>query len=259
MSTNRKEIVLKGRRLQKRYGEAEIIKELDIDIYRGDFTVVMGTSGSGKSTLLHLLSGMDFASGGEITYISGKASGSERSITSATEKEMAKLRANEFGFVFQNAHLVSNLTLYENIRMAGYIGDKLSEIEVGIRSEQYIQRMALNDAKDRLPSEASGGEAQRAAVARAVMAEPEIVFADEPTGALNRANTKAVLELFAGIHAEGQTILMVTHDREAALYGNRILYLEDGRICGELKLSHYQDNDSDREKKLEGWLEEMRW
>lgn len=259
MSTNRKEIVLKGRRLQKRYGEAEIIKELDIDIYRGDFTVVMGTSGSGKSTLLHLLSGMDSASGGEIIYISGKASGSERSITSATEKEMAKLRANEFGFVFQNAHLVSNLTLYENIRMAGYIGDKLSEIEVGIRSEQYIQRMALNDAKDRLPSEASGGEAQRAAVARAVMAEPEIVFADEPTGALNRANTKAVLELFAGIHAEGQTILMVTHDREAALYGNRILYLEDGRICGELNLSHYQDNDSDREKKLEGWLEEMRW
>lgn len=259
MSTNRKEIVLKGRRLQKRYGEAEIIKELDIDIYRGDFTVVMGTSGSGKSTLLHLLSGMDSASGGEITYISGKASGSEGSIISATEKEMAKLRANEFGFVFQNAHLVSNLTLYENIRMAGYIGDKLSEIEVGIRSEQYIQRMALNDAKDRLPSEASGGEAQRAAVARAVMAEPEIVFADEPTGALNRANTKAVLELFAGIHAEGQTILMVTHDREAALYGNRILYLEDGRICGELKLSHYQDNDSDREKKLEGWLEEMRW
>lgn len=259
MSTGMKEIILKGRGLQKKYGEAEIIKELDIDIYRGDFTVVMGTSGSGKSTLLHLLSGMDSVSGGEIVYVSEKACGSERSITSFTEKEMAKLRANDFGFVFQKAHLVSNLTLHENIRMAGYIGDKLSEKEVEIRAEQYIKKMALTDAKDRLPSEASGGEAQRAAVARAVMAEPEIVFADEPTGALNRANTKAVLELFAGIHGEGQTILMVTHDREAALYGNRILYLEDGQIRGELNLSHYQDKNSDREKKLEGWLEEMRW
>ncbi|MDE6759475.1 MAG: ATP-binding cassette domain-containing protein [Lachnospiraceae bacterium] len=254
-----RETVLKGRRLQKRYGKAEIIKEIDIDIYRGDFTVVMGTSGSGKSTLLHLLSGMDTVSGGEIGYVSGKSSGLERSITNATEKEMAKLRANDFGFVFQKAHLVSNLTLSENIQMAGYISDALSEKEVKIRADQYIQRMDLAAAKDRLPSEASGGEAQRAAVARAVMAEPEIVFADEPTGALNRANTKAVLELFAGIHAEGQTILMVTHDREAALYGNRILYLEDGRIRGELCLSLYQDKDSGRKKKLEQWLVEMRW
>lgn len=259
MSTNIKEIVLKGRRLQKRYGEAEIIKEIDIDIYRGDFTVVMGTSGSGKSTLLHLLSGMDTVSSGEIAYASGKASGPEKSITNATEKEMTKLRANDFGFVFQKAHLVSNLTLYENIQMAGCIGDKLSEKEVGLRADLYIQKMALVDAKSRLPSEVSGGEAQRAAVARAVMAEPEIVFADEPTGALNRANTKAVLELFAGIHAEGQTILMVTHDRDAALYGNRILFLEDGRIRGELSLSHYQGKEADREKKLELWLEEMRW
>lgn len=254
-----KETVLWGRSLKKSFGKAEIIKDIDIDIYRGDFTVVMGTSGSGKSTLLHLLSGMDTVSGGEICYVSAKASNSERSITNATEKEMAKLRANDFGFVFQKAHLVSNLTLYENIQMAGYMSDKLSEKEVEIRADQYIQKMALTDAKNRLPSEASGGEAQRAAVARALMTEPELVFADEPTGALNRANTKAVLELFAGIHAEGQTILMVTHDREAALYGNRILYLEDGRICGELILSNYHGKDLEREQKLHMWLEKMRW
>lgn len=254
-----KEIILSGRGLQKKYRAAEVIKGIDIDIYRGDFTVIMGTSGSGKSTLLHLLSGMDAVSGGEICYYSNAASGLEKNITHATEKELTKLRANDFGFVFQQAHLVSNLTLYENIRMAGYIADTLSENEVKTKADHYIQEMALNDAKDRLPSEASGGEAQRAAVARAVMAEPEIIFADEPTGALNRANTTSVLELFAGIHAQGQTILMVTHDTEAALFGNRILYLEDGQICGELCLSGYQKKDQKREKKLYDWLEEMRW
>lgn len=155
-----KEIILSGRGLQKKYRAAEVIKGIDIDIYRGDFTVIMGTSGSGKSTLLHLLSGMDAVSGGEICYYSNAASGLEKNITHATEKELTKLRANNFGFVFQQAHLVSNLTLYENIRMAGYIADTLSENEVKTKADHYIQEMALNDAKDRLPSEASGGSTE---------------------------------------------------------------------------------------------------
>ncbi len=114
--------------------------------------------------------------------------------------------------------------------------------------------MNLQEAKDRLPSQVSGGEAQRAAVARAVSGAPTLLFADEPTGALNRANTKEVLDLFTTLHQESQTILLVTHDKEAALRGNRIFYLEDGKILSKLDLSDYKPEDKQREENLALWL-----
>lgn len=122
-----------------------------------------------------------------------------------------------------------------------------------------ICQMRLEKAKDRLPAQVSGGEAQRAAVARAVVTKPRILFADEPTGALNKANTEEVLDLLTALYTQGQSILLVTHDREAALRGNRILYLEDGTIVGELELSPYQGKDREREQKLASWLEGFRW
>lgn len=250
--TKVKTSVISGKNIVKTFGETKVLNEINIEIYDGDFTVIMGTSGSGKSTLLYCLSGMEQATGGYVLC-------GDQKITGASEKELTKLRADKFGFVFQKTHLVSNLTLYENIVMSGLIGSGLGEKEVRERARELAAQMNLQDAVDRLPSQVSGGEAQRAAVARAVMGNPAILFADEPTGALNKANTKEVLNLFTNLHEKGQTILLVTHDREAALRGNRILYMEDGRMISELALPEYGEDRDAREKKLAAWLEELGW
>lgn len=247
-----KEALLSGRKIEKSFGENKVLNGIDIDIYPEDFTVIMGASGSGKSTLLYMLSGMDKVSSGKISY-------KENDITSASEKEMTKLRADDFGFVFQRTHLVSNLTLYENIVLAGYISGKITEEESVSRANELVEKMNLTEAKMRLPSAVSGGEAQRAAVARAVISKPELLFADEPTGALNKSNTDEVLNLFTDLNNQGQTILLVTHDKEAALRGNRILYIEDGAVIGELNLEPYQGRNKQREEKLSDWLESLRW
>ena len=251
MTIKMKNPVLSARNIVKNFGENTVLHGVDVDIFEGDLTVIMGSSGSGKSTLLYALSGMDSISGGELLY-------RERNITNASEKELTKLRANNFGFVFQQTHLISNLTLSENIRMAGLIAN-IPENEVKTRTKELISRMNLENAKDRLPSQVSGGEAQRAAVARAVITRPAIVFADEPTGALNKANSEEVLDLFSALHKDGQTVLLVTHDKEAALRGNRVLYLEDGAIIGELELPNYTGKDRSREEKLNEWLEGLGW
>ena len=246
-----KEVILSGKGITKAFGDNMVLHEIDVDIFARDFTVVMGASGSGKSTLLYTLSGMDRLSHGQLFY-------QGQILTDASEKKLTKLRAEDFGFVFQRTHLISNLTLHENIRMAGLIG-KMTEKETKRRTDDLISWMKLDDAKDRLPSQVSGGEAQRAAVARAVINKPTILFADEPTGALNKANSAEVLNLLSSLHAEGQSVLLVTHDKEAALRGNRILYLEDGAIIGELELPTYAGKDRSREEKLSAWLEGLGW
>ena len=246
-----KEVILSGKNITKAFGENTVLHGIDVEIYDGDFTVIMGSSGSGKSTLLYALSGMDRVSGGQLLY-------RKQDITDASEKNLTQLRAEDFGFVFQRTHLISNLTLYENIRMAGLIG-ALSEKETKLRTDDLMKQMNLERAKDRLPAQVSGGEAQRAAVARAVINKPSILFADEPTGALNRANSEEVLNLLSSLHESGQSVLLVTHDKEAALRGNRILYLEDGSIIGELNLSVYAGKDRSREEKLSAWLEGLGW
>lgn len=247
-----KEILLSGRGIEKSFGENKVLHGIDIDIYTGDFTVIMGASGSGKSTLLYALSGMDKVSAGTLSY-------QERDITSASEKEMNTLRADDFGFVFQRTHLVSNLSLYENIVLAGFISRKISEEESINRADTLIKQMNLLSAKNRFPSAVSGGEAQRAAVARAVISKPKLLFADEPTGALNKSNTDDILNLLTDLNRQGQTILLVTHDKEAALRGNRVLYLEDGEVTGELNPEPYQGKDRGREDQLSNWLDSLRW
>lgn len=128
------------------------------------------------------------------------------------------------------------------------------------RAEILLDQMGVGEAKDRMPSEVSGGEAQRAAIARAVINDPGLIFADEPTGALNKSNSQDVLNLLTAIHEKGQSILMVTHDIRAALRGNRILYLEDGRILDELDLPDYRNSESkEREEKINQWLSSLRW
>lgn len=252
-----KDIVLQAKNLCKSFvqggKEAQILKSVTVDIYKGDFTVIMGSSGAGKSTLLYALSGMDGITGGTVIF-----DGVE--ISRFNEKKMAELRAKRFGFVFQQTHLVSNLTLFENVAVAGYVSRTQDMKTVRERANQLLCRMHAEEAKDRLPSQVSGGEAQRAAIARAMMNCPEILFADEPTGALNKSNSEQVLNLLSGLHENGQSILMVTHDIRAAVRGNRILYLEDGNILDELELPAFQAEETQkRESKVNEWLSSLQW
>ena len=229
---------MQGRALCKTFSQSgvstAILDQVDIDIFQHDFTVIMGPSGAGKSTLLYALSGMDRITDGKIAY-QGKT------ISRYSENQMARLRSQEFGFVFQQTHLVSNLSLYENVAVAGYVGRKRPPQEAAKRAEALLEQMNVGSAKDRLPALVSGGEAQRAAIARAMINDPGLLFADEPTGALNKSNSEDVLDLLSRLNQSGQSILMVTHDVRAALRGNRILYLEDGKVLDELNLPVYDE------------------
>lgn len=250
-----KEVLLRGQALQKTFSQdgGAVLNGVDVDIFAGDFTVIMGPSGAGKSTLLYALSGMDGITGGEVSY-------KGEPISRLSENRMARLRSREFGFVFQQTHLVSNLSLYENVAVAGYVGKKRSPQETAKRAEALLEQMNVGNAKGRLPAQVSGGEAQRAAIARAMINDPGLLFADEPTGALNKSNSEEVLNLLTQLNQSGQSILMVTHDVRAALRGNRILYLEDGRLLDELDLPDYEDGQAkEREIQLGGWLSALQW
>ena len=248
-----KETLLEAVAVTKVYPGAEeaVLSGANLRIDRGDFTVIMGPSGSGKSTLLYCLSGMDALTSGQVTY-RGQALGA------LSEKRMAALRAREFGFVFQQAHLVGSLTLFENVALAGYLTQ--GEADARRRADALLARMNVDKARDRLPAHVSGGEAQRAAMARAVVNRPTLLFADEPTGALNRRNSEEVLGLLTALGREGQSILMVTHDVRSAIRGNRILYLEDGKIAHELALKPYEEAQARaREARVSAWLAQMAW
>lgn len=252
-----KKPLLEAKALGKSYrsGQVEnpVIKHLDLTIYESDFTVVMGPSGSGKSTLLYCLSGMEPATEGEVIF-------EEQMISAMHENELADLRLFQFGFVFQQIHLVSNLNLFENVVLPGYLAAKQEVRSIDKRALDLLEQFQLSEAQKRLPSQVSGGEQQRTAIARSLINQPKLLFADEPTGALNRKNSDIILNLFSRIHEEGQSIIMVTHDLRAALRGNRVVYIVDGKVKGDLELSRYQEkNQDEREKELSDWLRSLEW
>lgn len=252
-----KQVLMEGRDICKTFAgngsHTPVLQSVNVDIYKDDFTIIMGASGAGKSTLLYALSGMDKITGGNVTYRGIK-------LTGLSENQMAGLRAKEFGFVFQQTHLVSNLTLFENVAVAGYVGKPGTPKEVREKAENLLRQMGVGSARDRLPCHVSGGEAQRAAIARAMINRPSLIFADEPTGALNRAHTGEVLDLLSALNKNRQSILMVTHDLRAAIRGNRLLYLEDGKILDELSLPSYDASSAKvREATVSRWLSSLAW
>lgn len=245
-------IILSAKGLVKKIDDNEILSGIDIEIKKGSFTVIMGPSGSGKSTLLYALSGMDQATEGTVYF-------KDKDITNLKVDELTKLHGNDFGFIFQSSRLVKNLSLYENVLISGLLCKGKREEDVKKETLELLNDVGLMEAKDRFPSAVSGGEAQRAAVARAMIKEPEVLFADEPTGALNKANSLEVMRLLSEQNKRGRTTLLVTHDREAAIYGTDILYLEDGKIKSEIELPVYNGKDVDRESAFLRWLDEQRW
>ena len=250
-----KQVLLRGEQVTKRVrgSDEPVLDHIDLTVYQGDLTVIMGPSGAGKSTLLYALSGMDTISEGRVIY-------KEQDITRLKEAQMATLRSREFGFVFQQTHLVSNLTLFENVAVAGYLNRNTSGRDTEKRASDLLDQMNIKGARNRMPKQISGGEVQRAAIARAMINEPGILFADEPTGALNKRNTDEVLALLTELNQKGQSILMVTHDVRAAIRGNRILYLEDGKLLDEMGLPSFtQESAREREGTLNAWLTSLAW
>jgi len=252
-----KNIILSARDVSKSFahdgGQIHVISHLDLDIYESDFTVIMGASGSGKSTLLYALSGMDKATGGSVIY-------NNIDLTKASENELAKLRHTEFGFIFQQMHLVNNLSLFENIVVPGYLNKEKTKEEINSKALELMELMSISHVKKHLPSQVSGGEQQRCAIARAVINDAKLLFADEPTGALNKTNTIEVLNLLTNLNNNGQSILMVTHDVRAALRASRVIYLEDGKVKGEITLPPYKlEDEKSREAQLNSWLSSMKW
>ena len=232
--------------------QQHVLRNLDLEIHEKDFTVIMGASGSGKSTLLYALSGMDSPTLGEITFngqlISGRSS-----------DELALFRRKNCGFVFQQIYLCDNMSLMDNVMASGLLINK-NRRQVASRAGELFELVGLSKQDWRkFPAQLSGGEAQRGAVVRALINEPAILFADEPTGALNSTMGDAVLNLLTQANRSGQTVVMVTHDLKSALRGNRILYLKDGVICGECLLGAYHDDDAARRETLRSFLTEMGW
>jgi putative ABC transport system ATP-binding protein len=252
-----KDIILRVSGLCKSYSndgeQNHVLRNIDMEIYKGDFTIIMGSSGSGKSTLLYNLSGMDKPTSGEVEIL-GKR------IDSISEAQMARLRREYVGFVFQQVHLVSNLTMFENITVPGYLLKKESPRKVEKKAKELLKSFGLEGLERRLPSQLSGGQQQRGAIARALINSPAMLFADEPTGALNSRTGREILNILSDLNKTGQSILMVTHDVKAAIRANRIIYIHDGQINGELTLDPYMpDNELDRERQILSWLSSKGW
>ncbi|MDJ1370596.1 ABC transporter ATP-binding protein [Gulosibacter molinativorax] len=232
--------------------QQHVLRNLDLRIREGDFTVLMGPSGAGKSTLLYALSGMDRPTLGSVRF-------GETELTDRSESQLARFRRSRCGFVFQQVYLLDGMSVMDNVLTAGLLGDR-DRKEVVARAHELFDLVGLDqDARGKFSGMLSGGEAQRAAIVRALINEPEVVFADEPTGQLNSAMSEMVLDLLTDINGRGQTIVMVTHDVRTAIRGNRICYLRDGVINGELELPRSLTDDSPRVDALTRFLDEMGW
>lgn len=251
-----KKTIISAKHLKKSFGNGDNIQEiytdLNLDIYKGDFTVIMGSSGAGKSTLMYSLSGMDKPDGGSIEF-------EDTDITKLNSDKLAVFRRSNCGFVFQQIYLIDKMSLMDNVITAGVLTNK-NRREVALRAKELFSLVNIPEkTQKKLPSMISGGEAQRAGIVRAVINNPKVLFADEPTGALNSANSAAVLDVFSMLHKNRQSIIMVTHDKKSALRGSRIVYIRDGQISGECNLGEYRADDTGRTSKFDAFLNEMGW
>ena len=249
--------VLRTEKLCKSFSNAglqqHVIKNLDLEIFEGDFTVIMGASGSGKSTLLYALSGMDKPTLGKVYF-------GEEEISSYDNDRLAVFRRNHCGFVFQSIYLLDNMDVFDNI-MTGALAARKNSPELVERIKTLLNKVGISeDMWKKYPNQLSGGECQRVGIVRAVINQPKLLFADEPTGALNSSSGQDVLDVFTELHKSGQSIVMVTHDIKTALRGSRVIYLRDGGIVGEHRMPDYgTEENKQRRGSLQDFLNEMGW
>ncbi len=230
-----------------------VLKNVNFSIEEGEMVGIMGPSGSGKSTLLYAVSGMDKATSGKV-ILDGK------DISTLSEKELASVRLNDMGFIFQQMFMMKNLTIMDNILLPAIECDKSEESrkEKVARCEALMRKLGIIEIADNDINEVSGGQLQRACIARSMVNNPKILFADEPTGALNRQSSSEVMEEIEKLNADGTTILMVTHDAKVASRCSRVLYIADGNIRSEYKTPEGL-SARDRERAINNWLMDLGW
>lgn len=251
-----KNVLLKTHNLSKTFSRGgtlqHVLKNIDLELYQGDFTVIMGASGAGKSTLLYALSGMDTPSLGTITF-------GNQLISDLSQDRLAVFRRSHCGFVFQQIYLINGMSVMDNVLTAGLLVNKNKKTLLTRAKELFEAVDISEETQKKFPTQISGGEAQRVGIVRALMNNPEILFADEPTGALNSKTGLDVLDTLTAFNERGQSVVMVTHDMRSARRGNRILYLKDGTVLGECDLGKYRHGDKARHEKLSAFLSEMGW
>lgn len=243
--------ILAVKALNKSFDQVKVLENIDFMVNEGEFVAIMGPSGSGKSTLLYCLSGMDHPDSGHVVLCG-------EDIAKLNDLEMSAVRLKHMGFIFQQSHLLKNLTIRDNIVLPGFKADIKPREVVNQSAESLMKKMDITHIAHHDIRKVSGGQLQRAAICRALINEPDILFADEPTGALNSSASKEVMDILNGLNNEGTTIILVTHDAKVASRASRIVFIMDGHIKNEIQLEAYDFDETDnlsREKKLGLWLE----
>jgi putative ABC transport system ATP-binding protein len=252
--------VLETKNLCKTYivnkRQNNVLKNVNLKVEEGEMVAVMGPSGSGKSTLLYTVSGMDRITAGEVLF-DGK------SMEKFSDKELAELRLDEMGFIFQQMYMLKNLSVLDNIILPATQSKKLSENrkETVARGQELMRKLGIIEVADNDINEVSGGQLQRACICRSMINKPRMIFADEPTGALNRTSSDEVMEELTKLNNEGTTVMLVTHDVKVAARCSRVLYIVDGNIKGEYNLGGMKQASElrERERNVTNWLMEMGW
>ncbi|KFF72748.1 ABC transporter ATP-binding protein [Pectobacterium brasiliense] len=222
------EAVIETRQLYKRFGQVTALENINIRIARGEFVAIMGASGSGKTTLMNILTCLDTVSEGQVLLDGVDAAGLD-------EEGRRQFRADKIGLVFQQFHLIPFLTALENVMLAQHYHSVVDESA----AQRVLEQVGLAHRVDHLPSQLSGGEQQRVCIARALVNEPPVIFADEPTGNLDEENERRVLDLLKDLHRQGRTIVMVTHNPELGRFADRIIRLQHGKYFGE-EVNHHE-------------------
>lgn len=249
--------LLESRNLTKNFqigkdNEITVLRGVDLHIAGGEFVSVMGPSGSGKSTLLYNICGMDRMTSGEVTF-------NGRELAGLSEPELAQLRLSEMGFIFQQIHLLRNLSIFDNIVLSGYLANGRNRSEVNTAARELMQRTGIEELADNAITQASGGQLQRVGICRALINNPEIIFGDEPTGALNSRASAEIMDLLEEVNRGGTTVMLVTHDVRVAARTHRVLLMMDGELVSEKALGAMTDPGeiTAREEELSAWLLEM--
>lgn len=251
--------IIVGQNIVKSFGEGaekrNVLDGVSVEIDAGEFVAVMGPSGSGKSTLLFALSGMDAVESGNILF-----DGVE--LARLDDNALADMRRSKMGFVFQQPTLLKNLNILDNIILPSVRNGKSSRTQVTAKAQMLMEKTGIAGLAMRDITQASGGQLQRVGICRALMSDPQIIFGDEPTGALNSTAANEIMALLADIHRSGTTILLVTHDVRVAARTERVLFIFDGKIAGEHRPGVYDETTDDlkaREENLTAWLNEMQF
>ena len=230
-----------------------VLRNVNFKVNEGEMVAVMGPSGSGKSTLLYTVSGMDKMTAGDVKFCG-------RELSKLRENDLAKMRLDDMGFIFQQMYMMKNLSVLDNIILPAVKSDKVKESrsETMKRGQELMRKLGIIDISDNDINEVSGGQLQRACICRSMINKPRMIFADEPTGALNRTSSDEVMEELTKLNNEGTTVMLVTHDAKVAAKCSRVLFIVDGNINGEYNINRKLPL-RDRERGLNNWLLEMGW